>query len=77
MSVKAEQAQWTVLVLERHGEWVDYNCGMVDFLIGSLTGTLEPEGPMTMFLDHRPTFLHWREERRLRAQGADPWPHML
>ncbi|MFE0458927.1 SMI1/KNR4 family protein [Kitasatospora sp. NPDC058965] len=67
--------KWSTLVLERGGDWVDYDCGMVDFLIGFLTKEISPQ-PMGMFSPERPTFLNWREVRRLKAEGIDPWPYI-
>ncbi|MFJ9947294.1 hypothetical protein [Kitasatospora sp. NPDC091207] len=67
--------RWTTLVLTRDGDWVAYDCGMADFLVGFLTGEIRPQ-PMGMFSPEQPVFLNWREERRLRETGIDPWPHL-
>ncbi|MFE2722276.1 SMI1/KNR4 family protein [Kitasatospora sp. NPDC059327] len=67
--------RWTTLVLTRHGDWVAYDCGMADFLVGFLTGDISPR-PMGLFSREQPVFLNWREERRLQEAGIDPWPHL-
>ncbi|MFD0258467.1 SMI1/KNR4 family protein [Kitasatospora indigofera] len=67
--------RWTTLVLTRLGDWVEYDCGMADFLVGFLTGEISPQ-PMGLFSPDRPVFLNWREERRRTEAGIDPWPHL-
>ncbi|GHH79350.1 hypothetical protein GCM10018781_57190 [Kitasatospora indigofera] len=67
--------RWTTLVLTRLGGWVEYDCGMADFLVGFLTGEISPQ-PMGLFSPDRPVFLNWREERRRTEAGIDPWPHL-
>jgi hypothetical protein len=67
----ADPDKWTVLVLERHGEWVHYDCGMADFLAGFVTGGIHDA--MGGFDPDGPVFLHAREEHRLRETGVDPW----
>ncbi|GAA1076291.1 SMI1/KNR4 family protein [Kitasatospora gansuensis] len=64
--------RWTTLVLSGYGEWTDHGCGMVDFLVGLMTEEITGMGG---FSPERPIFLNWREERRLREAGIDPWPH--
>jgi len=65
--------RWTVLVLDRGGEWVDHGCGMADFLVGLLTEEIA-QPTMGGFSPDRPLFLNWREEQRLKEAGIDPWP---
>ncbi|MFF0415653.1 SMI1/KNR4 family protein [Kitasatospora sp. NPDC004745] len=67
--------RWTTLVLTRDGDWVEYDCGMVDFLVGFLAGEISPQ-PMGLFSPDQPVFLNWREEQRLKEAGIDPWPHL-
>ena len=66
---------WTVVVLERHGEYSQYDCGMSGFLLAMLErGDFEP--PMALFSPERPIFLNWRTERQIRLSNSDPWPHL-
>ena len=61
--------RWTVLVLEREGNWVAHDCGMVDFLVGLMTGEITGMGG---FSPEQALFLNWREERRLKEPGSFP-----
>ncbi|MFH8388025.1 hypothetical protein ACH4E7_45370 [Kitasatospora sp. NPDC018058] len=67
---------WPVLVLARYGDWFPYNGGMADFLVDLITnpdemrmGVMAAEEPVF-------SFIHWREEQRLREAGEDPWTHL-
>ena len=52
---------WTVVRLTRDGEWTDFECGMVEFMIRFLTGSITPQ-PMALFDPERPVFTHWRAQ---------------
>ncbi|GAA1254156.1 hypothetical protein GCM10009665_50980 [Kitasatospora nipponensis] len=65
--------RWTVLVLDRHGVWTPYPCGMADFVLGSLQRRLEPALMALPLDDHPPVFRTWREIDRHRRAGTDPW----
>ncbi len=67
--------EWTVVVLERHGEFTQYDCGMSGFLL-ALLGHGDFEPPVALFSPERPVFLNWRTEREIRLSGADPWPNL-
>lgn len=49
--------RWTVMVLERHGEWVRYDCGMAEFVVSLLTA--ENDLPMALFDPRAPSFEAW------------------
>jgi hypothetical protein len=66
---------WTVFVHDNHGERVDFDCGMGDFLVGVLTRAISPQ-PVGLFSPERPVFLSAREERRRREAGLDAWPNL-
>jgi hypothetical protein len=57
---------WSVIRLSRDGEWTDFGCGMVEFMIRFLTGEITPQ-PMALFNPERPVFEHWRAEANRRT----------
>ncbi|WP_030602755.1 SMI1/KNR4 family protein [Streptomyces rimosus] len=72
-----EPNQWPVAVWGRHADtpWTIYDCTMTKFLV-KIFGAEFAECPLsgTDLWDKRHvTFLHRREEQRLRTQGINPW----
>ncbi|GAA4980473.1 hypothetical protein [Kitasatospora paranensis] len=67
---------WPVAVFNRSAvRWEFYSCGMLDFLVGGISGSLigarQVLGPI--WDNPAPRFFNWKEDLRLRASGVNPW----
>ena len=56
-TISDDPDQWTVMVLERHGEWVHFRCGMAQFMVSFLAREIDQ--PMAMFDPQSPVFEPW------------------
>ncbi|MFE2276910.1 SMI1/KNR4 family protein [Streptomyces sp. NPDC059454] len=67
---------WPVLVWNQDdARWSEFPCGMIEFLVRIFRAEFDecPLGAVTLWGSSAPTFLHAREQARLRAVGLDPW----
>lgn len=67
---------WPVVVWNQDdAAWLEYPCGLVEFLCRVLRAEFDecPLGSVNLWDNASPRFLHHDEEARLRSQGLDPW----
>ncbi|PJE97230.1 hypothetical protein CUT44_13720 [Streptomyces carminius] len=73
----ADPDQWPVAVLRPSlvSRWTVHPVGMAEFLRRLLAGEFDscPLSDTTLWQAGTGQFLHWREEKRLLAEGIDPW----
>ncbi|MFH9426446.1 SMI1/KNR4 family protein [Streptomyces sp. NPDC017529] len=69
--------QWPVAVWGRHADtpWTVYECNMAEFLVKMFRAEFAecPLSGTDLWGESHITFLCRREEKRLRAQGINPW----
>ncbi|WP_329437978.1 SMI1/KNR4 family protein [Streptomyces canus] len=67
---------WPVVVWNQDdAAWLEYPCGLVEFLCRVLRAEFDecPLGSVSLWGNASPRFLHHDEEARLGSQGLDPW----